>query len=159
MRQFLPKEKLIELQQKVNDIIEEWGITDLKGVSGLYFIKYYDKILYIGKADDLAYRMARHKMHILDPNDEPEKKYDLLRELIKIKGQDPLSFFYCQFPQNECSRLEAHYINEYKPILNTQYPIYDMFSSYMPIKWENRELPNFDTLLWFVESGERNDLK
>ena len=154
MRQYKTREELEEIQRKAQQIIDEWGISDLKGVSGLYFMKIYNKIIYIGESQtDLAYRLARHKMHILDPTDEPEEKYNLMRELYKLYKNN----IYIQWktlPPAQCITTENELIYKYKPILNNKIPIYNEFMgrrSPFPVSYCYKEYPSLEEVLWFIE--------
>lgn len=158
LRDYKTKEEVAEIQRKAQQIIDEWGINELKGASGLYFIKIYDKILYIGESQtDLAYRLARHKMHILDPNDEPEEKYNIMREVFKhFEGE--IKVFWQIYPPEICLTKENELIAQYKPILNNKIPIYNEFfgvKNSFPCGYCYKDLPSAEEVIWYIQSGER----
>lgn len=159
MRDYKTKEEVKEIKRKAQEIIDEWGIQDIQGKSGLYFVLLFDKVIYVGESQtDLAYRIARHKMHILDPTDEPEKKYDIMRELYQ-HYPNQIRVKYQTFPANDCKYLEDLYIDKYKPILNTTFPIYNYFSGKYATGHYNikdEDFPTIEEVKWYVESGERN---
>lgn len=159
MRDYKTKEEVEEIRARARLIIDEMGISDFVGVSGLYFIKIYDKIVYIGSSKkDLAYRVARHKMHILDPTDEPELKYDVMREVYSILPNEWRIILY-PFDKSLCEIEEYKLIEKYKPIFNEKYAIYDEFTPGVPVgyKYINKEdYPKAKEVLLYVQSGVRS---
>lgn len=159
MRQYVTKERLDEIKQETDKIIDKMGMNDYKNVSGLYFIKIYDKIVYIGSSKtDLAYRIARHKMHLLDPNDEPELKYDVMRE---VYNRDPniWQVIIQPLPAADCTIEEYKLIDKYKPIFNEKYAIYEEGNGYFPVGYcyiDKKEYPNAEEVWWYLQTGDRD---
>lgn len=160
MRDYKTKEEVAEIKRQAQEIIEEWGIQDLQGKSGLYFIFYYDKLIYIGESQtDLAYRIARHKLHLLDPNDEPEKKYDIMRELYN-ENPGAMRVRWQIFPPAQCKKEEDFLLYKYKPILNSVFPIYNIYNGTNAVGHytiSDNDFPTIEEVKWYVESGERED--
>lgn len=158
MRDFKTKEEVEAIRAKADKIIDEIGLNDYRGTSGLYFIKIYGIIVYIGSSKkDIAYRIARHKMHILDPNDEPELKYDVMREVYNINPNVwSIDIIPCDSSIVEIE--EYKLIDSIKPIFNDKYAIYNDFCGKHPVGYSyipKDKYPTASEVWWYVQSGVR----
>lgn len=92
---------------------------------GLYQITVNDKIIYIGKSNNILYRLANHLYEI--DNNNKSKKYILLRSLRQAGYR--IKFDVYQYMDNsddtEISVAEAIEIRKHLPVLNLQIPALD----------------------------------
>lgn len=118
-----------ERPQKYDPIYDEKVIKKYNH-PGIYSISVANKVLYIGRANNMYRRIFEHRRDILKSN---EKKYVILRQALQ-DGQ-AIQFnvvFYTtkvrkDAVQREINEREAYYINYYLPPLNRQIPDHPKF--------------------------------
>lgn len=126
------------LKEQKEEVRQELISSDQDLVKpGIYALCLLDKVVYIGKSRELANRLAEHQLNIFQYNTKC-KKYLLLKEAVQVFGSAAITYKILYYsPKEEQSEIdddigfkEAEFINQYQPILNTQYPKLDNYHSY-----------------------------
>lgn len=149
-------------QSYANDAIKHyrtWLPQDKYDHPGVYKITVNNEIVYVGKARNMADRIATHIQMIRDAKlrTEGEKfKYGELREAIKNHYNIQFDVLYTSLLSNDTDNIyidndigpyEAKYINEYMPKLNKQIP--DLFNYH---KYRNKPYEKLNINRSFEES-------
>ncbi len=126
------------LQEQKEEVRQQLLQSDQDLVKpGIYSLCLLDKIVYIGKSRELANRLAEHYLNIFQYSTKCTK-YILLKEAVKAYGSSAITYKILYYsPKEEQSEIdddigfkEAEFINQYQPVLNTQYPKLDNYHSY-----------------------------
>lgn len=109
---------LIKEQQKNKNLMGE--AYEKYDKPGVYAIKLFNQVVYIGKSVNMAHRIVSHMVHI-EHLTEKTNKYQVLHEAQRQGHQIQFSVLsYC--PKEDIGREEARLIHEYRPVLNYQIP-------------------------------------
>lgn len=93
--------------------------------AGIYSISVNNKIVYIGKSNNILYRMAEHWASMLNPT---ENKYKVLAEAKRRNYNIRFDVLYSAKAQSradieeEIGEREGYYIRLFMPVLNYQIP-------------------------------------
>lgn len=117
------------IQEKIKENIAKMGQKYEKyNHPGIYAISLDGKIVYIGKSENMAIRIANHMIHI-EHLIEKGNKYQVLHQARK-EGYMICFSVLCYCSVDELAYKEAKYIREYMPPLNYQIPKLDNPKSY-----------------------------
>lgn len=97
---------------------------------GLYLIKIEDKLVYIGKSNNILYRIANHLFLTENLQYTKSHKYHIFNQCIQ-SGKN-ISFDILQLCDNEqeLGEEEGRYIRFWMPVLNYQIPKEENYHSY-----------------------------
>lgn len=101
--------------------------------SGVYSITVNSKIVYVGKSNDMLYRMAEHWASMGNPK---ENKYKVLAEAHRRRYNVRFNVLYTAKSktraeiEEEIGEREGYFIRLYQPPLNTQIPKEENWRSY-----------------------------
>ena len=122
----------LHIQNIYNKYIEqEW--SKKFQCSGVYSITVNNKIVYIGKSNNILYRMAEHWGAMGNPK---ENKYKVLAEAKRRNYSVRFNVLYTAKSktraeiEEEIGEREGYYIRLYQPPLNTQIPKEENWRSY-----------------------------
>ena len=111
--------------ENVYNWLKRKGLADKYEHPGIYCIKINDRIVYVGKSQNMLQRIAEHYVSIKTGK---EKKYRIMAEAQR-KGYsidfDVLYYATGRTPAaitEEIGQKEGEYIRQYQPVLNTQIP-------------------------------------
>ena len=114
----------LHIQNIYNKYIEqEW--SKKFQCSGVYSITVNSKIVYVGKSNDMLYRMAEHWASMGNPK---ENKYKVLAEAHRRRYNVRFNVLYTAKSktraeiEEEIGEREGYFIRLYQPPLNTQIP-------------------------------------
>lgn len=102
------------------------GLSTKYEYPGIYCIKLNERVVYIGKSQNMLERIAAHYVGI---NTGSERKYRILQEA-RNRLKCPIQFdvlYYAKKTEKEdvdeeIGRKEGELIRQYRPLLNTQIP-------------------------------------
>lgn len=112
------QEQIKQLEQKIT---EESGTKYDCG--GIYSISIDNKLVYIGKSNNIKNRLANHMLCIIDK--DPGNKYRVMRTAIDKGHQITFDKVQRCDVQERIAWLEAYWIRHYMPPLNYQIPKLD----------------------------------
>ena len=122
----------LHIQNIYNKYIEqEW--SKKFQCSGVYSITVNNKIVYIGKSNNILYRMAEHWGAMGNPK---ENKYKVLAEAHRRRYNVRFNVLYTAKSktraeiEEEIGEREGYFIRLYQPPLNTQIPKEENWRSY-----------------------------
>lgn len=122
----------LHIQNIYNKYIEqEW--SKKFQCSGVYSITVNSKIVYVGKSNDMLYRMAEHWASMGNPK---ENKYKVLAEAHRRRYNVRFNVLYTAKSktraeiEEEIGEREGYFIRLYQPPLNTQIPKEENWRSY-----------------------------
>lgn len=110
---------------------------------GIYCVKVNNKIVYIGKSNNMLGRLYDH-LRSIEGFAKQEQKYKILRQLKEAGYTIKFEVMQSQesYDKDSLGELEGEYIRQYNPILNSQIPIKGNYHS-----WTTRKIPSYNKVV------------